>query len=253
MTPTAALAIDPQTWARAVVGTVPVAPAIDFTTLREKRERNQSLRRDLESRECIDLFGKYDAVAMNFLPKMLTGIAVEEAQKIAEYCGENRLAEFKRHSRAMRMCMNGYDRDLREKYGTAMRSYTTYLERFRRYVATDLFRAWCTFTNETSRQLPHHPHREIPARVAFARMLLTFVEEHDRQMDRMVATRLEAKVHRRENGYLVGLSCLLIDIAESFGAKLEITRDMELCVKVLANRCRETVRQIIAEEDEAEN
>ena len=50
--------------------------------------------------------------------------------------------------------------------------------------------------------------------------------------------------------FLISLLCT--DIAESFGAKMEVTEPMALCVRVLANRCNGIVDTIIAEEDAAE-
>lgn len=80
-------------------------------------------------------------------------------------------------------------------------------------------------------------------------MILTFVEDFEHNIDKQIASRLNMPCRRKQNPWTFLLSVVCMDIAETFGAKMEITEVMSLCVKVLVNRCRQVVREIIAEED----
>ena len=83
-------------------------------------------------------------------------------------------------------------------------------------------------------------------------MLLVFVEEFDKNIDRVIESRMKQPCNRKQDPQLFLISLLCTDIAESFGAKMEVTEPMALCVRVLANRCNGIVDTIIAEEDAAE-
>lgn len=210
-----------------------------------KSEAPKSLTAD----ECVKLFGAREAVLMNFIPQMLTALALEQVEAFIKYCRDNRLSEYKRHNREMRKCIDEYNYELRKSYGSSWYAYHGYLERLRNTVDTDLFKCWCTFTNEAARQYVGHTHKEIPARVAFVRMILTFVEDFDKNMDKVIAERINKPCSRKQDPYCFLISVLCMDIAETFGHKMDITDTMALCVKVLANRCHSVVDAIMAEEN----
>ena len=232
---------------------VPIFPApADTFGINIKKPQPQT-QKALTSDECVKLFGAREAVLMNFIPQMLTALALEQAEAFIKYCRDNRLSEYKRHNREMRKCIDEYNFELRKSYGRAWYSYQNYLERLRNSVELDLFKCWCTFTNEAAQQYVGHPHKEIPARVALVRMILTFVEDFDKNMDKVIAKRINKTCSRRQDPFVFLISVLCIDIAESFGYTMKITDTMALCVKVLANRCHSIVDVIMAEEDAAES
>lgn len=233
---------------------VPIIPVPAISTFGNRIEKPKpKLKKNLTSDECIKLFGAREAVLMNFIPQMLTALAMEQAEAFVKYCRDNRLSEYKRHNREIRNCINEYNRELRNCYGQAWYSYQKYLDKLRKTVEVDLFKCWCTFTNEASRQYVGHPHKEIPARVAFVRMILTFVEDFDKNMDKVIEERINHPCHRKQNPYCFLISVLCMDIVETFGQMMKITEPMALCVKVLANRCHAVVDAIMAEEDAAED
>lgn len=205
-------------------------------------------RNELSSDECIKMFGAREAVLMNFIPQMLTALALEQAEAYIGYCRDNRLSEYKRHNREMRGCIDEYNHGLKASYGQAWDAYQHYLGRLRDAVQADLFKCWCTFTNEAARQYVGIVHTDIPARVTFARMLLTFVEDFDKNMDKAISEKINAPCQRKQDPYCFLISVLCLDIVETFGCKMQVTDTMALCVKVLANRCHCIVDEILSEE-----
>lgn len=97
--------------------------------------------REISAEECIAKFGKNEAVEMNFIPQMLTALAMDQAEGFIEYCKEHRLAEYKKHNRQIRSCIEEYNRELRKSYGLAWTAYQRYLNRLRETVEFDLFKA----------------------------------------------------------------------------------------------------------------
>lgn len=232
---------------------VPIIPApADTFGINIKKPQPQT-QKALTSDECIKLFGARESVLMNFIPQMLTALAFDQLKAMIMYCRKRRLDEYKRHNRQLRNCIEEYDSELRASYGRAWYTYQSYLARLRDDVLLDLFKCWCTFTNEASRQYVGRPHKEIAARVTLARMLMTYVEDFDTRMDKIISARIKNTCNRRQNPYCVLISVLCIDIAETFGHKMKITDTMSLCVRVLANRCRILADSIMAEEDAAES
>ncbi|MBD5199436.1 MAG: hypothetical protein HDS83_03500 [Bacteroidales bacterium] len=205
--------------------------------------------RDISADECIRMFGTQEAVEMNFIPQMLTALALEQAEEYINYCRDNKLTEYKKHNREMRRCIDEYNKMLRDSYRMAWYAYRRYYDRLRETVNTDLFKAWCTFTNEAARQYVGMVHKEIPARICFISMLLNFVDVYDSNMDKLIANRLDMPIRRTIDPQLMLMQVLCIDIAESYGFKMAITDTMSLCVKVLAERCRKVVKDIITEEE----
>lgn len=210
------------------------------------------LPKGLSPQECQRLFGVRDAVLMNFIPQMLTALALDEIEWYMEYCRDNRLEDFKRHNRQLRKCIDQYDRDLRRSYGRAWFFYEAYLKRLRAAVNVDIFQSRCVFFNEASRQYVGHVHNEIPAQVTFARLILMFVEDYEKNMDRLIASKLEMPCHRHQDPYLLLISVLCLDVAETFRFQMRVTEEMRICVKVLTNRCRSVAEGIMVDEDTEE-
>ena len=199
--------------------------------------------------ECLNTFGVKDSVVMNFVPQMLTSLALEQAMELVGYCRDNRLAEYKRHTREIRNCYAEYNRELAKGYGRAMATYQHYMELLHEAIDIDLFKCWCTFTNEAARQYVGQPHKEIPARIAMVLMLLNFVEKYDKNVDKILAEKLNADIKSRRDPYCLMIQYLCSDIAETFGHELKFTETMEMCVKVLANKCHSVALSIVAGED----
>lgn len=223
-------------------------PTVDFGLHIHTQQRQKQLTSD----ECIKLFGARDAVLMNFVPQMLTALAFEQAEGFIEYCRDHRLSDFKKHNRQMRKCIDEQRHELRESYGSAYSAYESYYKRLHDEVKLDLFKAWCTFTNEASRQFLKFEHKDIPARLALIKMLLSYVEEFDSRMDKLIESKTNMPCERKREPfpYLVGVLCL--DLVEKFKCKMDITEQMALCVRVLATKTHIVVEEIMRDEDAEE-
>lgn len=226
---------------------LPYTPTAHHTpSLMELTEKKR--RMELSAEECIEMFGERDAVLMNFVPMMLTMLAFEQLTAYIDYCRDYRLSDYKAHNRQLRVCIKEYDRGLRLGCGPSWPIYEKYCRRLREYVDVDLFKCWCTFTNEVSHQYRGMEHRDIPARVTLARMLMAYVEQFGDKMDAMVGKATNSNFHTPQTPYCVAISVLCIDIADKFDHKMKVTDVMTRCVRVLANRCRELVGIILDEE-----
>lgn len=223
------------------------APAFGVEIKKKKRQVPKYL--PISFDECVDKIGIKESVVMNFVPQMLTSLALEQAMELVGYCRDNRLSEYKRHTREIRNCYAEYNRELAKGYGRAMAAYQHYMELLYEAIDIDLFKCWCTFTNEAARQYVGHPHKEIPARIAMVRMMLNFVEKYDKNVDKIISEKMDTHIKSRRDPYCLMIHLLCTDIAETFGHELKFTETMEMCVKVLANKCHSVALSIVAGED----
>ncbi len=123
----------------------------------------------------------------------------------------------------------------------------------RETVEIDIFKCYCTFLNEAERQYVGKKHNEVPVRVALVHMMFTFVEDFDKNMDKVIAVRMNKPCYRKQEPYCFLISVLCMDIAETFGYKMKLTDTMMRCIKVLANRCYSVADAIIADEEAEAN
>lgn len=122
----------------------PIMPAVTLGLNIPRVEKKLQPERGLSSDECISMFGKHEAVEMNFIPQMLTALALEQVEGFINYCRDHRLGEYKKHNRELRKYIDEYNRELRQSYGSAWFSYQHYLDRLRKTVEFDLFKTWCS-------------------------------------------------------------------------------------------------------------
>lgn len=214
--------------------------------VRIKREENRSITAD----ECMALFGDEEAVLMNFIPQMMTGLAMEYVEQLCDYCGkEKKISTFKKHIRQLRICLREFDKEMRYWFKRAYFTYEHYYARYHAAVEADLFKCWCAFTNESARQFVGYRLKEVPAYLAFTRMLLTFVEDFNRNVDKVIEDKTGIRCNARQSIQSDLASAIIVDMAECFGNKMEITEPMERSIKVLANKCRAEAIAIVREEN----
>ena len=59
----------------------------------------------ITSAQAINLFGESDAVKMNFVPQMLTAVAMETVTKLCNHCRDKRYSEMRSSTRLLRKCV----------------------------------------------------------------------------------------------------------------------------------------------------
>lgn len=96
-------------------------------------------------------------------------------------------------------------------------------------------------------------HNEVPVRVALVHMMFTFVEDFDKNMDKVIVVRMNKPCYRKQEPYCFLISVLCMDIAETFGYKMKLTDTMMRCIKVLVNCCYSVADAIIADEEAEAN
>ena len=134
---------------------------------------------------------------------------------------------------------------MKAAFGDKFGVYVIYVNRYMEYVSLQLMQVGFTMGNVANKQIPASTDRDIAAMVATIHRLLDYAEAWDTRMDRKIAAVLKAPIYRNQNKHLQYIVKVCKAI-ENAGYKLEDTPEMDICVKVLANKSAELADSIIA-------
>lgn len=204
--------------------------------------------RKISQEEAWKLFGVAESVKMNFIPQVMTCLALEWVVKFIDYCRQNRISEWKKHTRVMKLSVQGYAEGIRKSYGPAFPAYQAYAQRYADVIAIDVQKLWFSIGNVANKQLPANADRDAATYLAIIHRLLDYVEEYDCRQDKIIADKIGEPVHRKQDKMLQLITAMCIAIEEDFNLKLESDPMFDLNMSVFANRASTLADEIIGEE-----
>lgn len=226
---------------------VPIRPALDFGI--HIPPRTPKPPKAISPEDANEMFGVSLAVKMNFIPQMLVALALDYATQFVNHCRDNRISEFKKHNRLIKLCIEEYTARLAKSYGNAFQAYTNYVERYFEYVSVDRFKMWCSIGNVVNRQIPKDRDRDSVTLVAIIHKLIDYAENYDRKMDKVIADKVKAPVSRKQDDMLKLIVAMCIEFEETWGFKLESDPIVDVNIGVLSNRASFLADAIIGEEN----
>lgn len=208
--------------------------------------------RVLTAEECQEMFGVSQSVKMNFIPQMLNSLMLQQATLLVNYCRDNRVSELKKHTRAIKLAVEEYTSRLADAYGPmAYRSYVNYVERYQQECATDIWMMELQADTLCRNQLKDEKYREIASRTLIILMLIAFIQNHDKEMDKLIASKIGQPVHQKPDVYQELIRAMCTSIGEDMGYKLEPDKNMGDWVKTLSNKAWRLADTIISEESQS--
>jgi hypothetical protein len=225
---------------------VPIRPALDFGI--KIPPRTPKPPKAITPEEANEMFGVSLAVKMNFIPQMIIAVALDQTTQFVNYCRDNRIQEFKKHNRLIKLCVEEYTGRLRQSYGTAFQAYVNYVDRYFKYVEVDRFKMWCSIGNVVNKQLSRDKDRDGATHIAIIHNLINYAEKYDRQMDKVIADKVKAPVSRKQDDMLKLIVAMCIEFEETWGFKLEPDPMVDANIGVLSNRAAFLADAIIGEE-----
>lgn len=206
--------------------------------------------RALTPEECQEMFGVSQSVKMNFIPQMLNSLMLQQATMLVNYCRDNRVSELKKHNRVIKQAVEEYTRRLADAYGPmAFRAYVNYVERFQNECATEIWMMELQADTLCRNQLPKETHREIAIRTLIILMLIAFIQNYDKEMDKLIASKIGVPVHQNPDGYQELIRAMCISIGEDLEFKIDPDKHMGDWVKTLSNKAWRLADTIIGEEN----
>ncbi|MCM1142648.1 MAG: hypothetical protein NC453_29095 [Muribaculum sp.] len=229
-------------WTTPIVPMSTINYGIDITPKPKKQ-------RALTAEECQEMFGVSQSVKMNFIPQMLNSIMLQQATQLVNYCRENRVSELKKHTRVIKMAVEEYSQRLADAYGPmAFRAYVNYVNRFQSERAGDIWLMEMEADTICRNQLPKVKHREIAVRTLIIVMLIAFIQNYDKEMYKLIASKIGQPVHQKPDAYQEMIRAMCISIGDDFGYKINPNKTMGDWIKILSNKAWELADKIIGEE-----
>lgn len=205
--------------------------------------------RALTAEECQEMFGVSQSVKMNFIPQMLNSLMLQQATQLVNYCRENRVSELKKLTRVIKMAVEEYSERLADAYGPmAFRAYVNYVNRFQSERAGDIWMMELEADTLCRNQLPNVKHREIAVRTLIIVMLIAFIQNYDKEMDKLIASKIGQPVHQKPDAYQEMIRAMCLSIEDDFGYKINPNKIMGDWIKILSNKAWELADKIIGEE-----
>lgn len=207
--------------------------------------------REIPPEEAIKMFGRVESVKMNFIPQMLIHLALEHSDKLIDYCRDNRLGEYKKLTRALRMCVDEYRAGMKQFYGSmAYEAHQAFCRIFREYIEADAVKMWFAIGNVANRQMPENPHRDIAVHVAIIHELINRADLIDTINDKVISEKIGDAAHHRQNKMLRLIVALCFAFEDDFKMKLEPDPVFDLQWKVFANRASHVAETLVETEYE---
>lgn len=208
--------------------------------------------RALTAENCQELFGVSLSVKMNFIPQMLNTLMLQQATLLVNYCRDNRVSELKKHTRVIRQAVEEYTHRLADAYGPmAFRAYVNYVERFQNECATEIWLMELQADTLCRNQLPNENRKEIAVRTLIILMLIAFIQNYDKEMDKLIASKIGQPVNQKPDAYQEIIRAICISIGEDLGFKINPDKLMGDWVKTLSNKAWRLADIIINEESQS--
>lgn len=194
------------------------------------------------------ILGISKAVKMHFVPQMLLAVAMEQMTLFINHCIENRIQEFKKHTRTLKSLLSKYIERLELAYGPAFKAYSHYVDLFLEYTETDRAKMWYSIGNVVNRQIPATIDRDAATHIAIIHHLLDYVAKYDRWADKEIEKNLKRRIRRDQDGILMLMEAMCVEFEETYGFKVEPDEMIDRNMGVLKNRAARLAEELIATE-----
>lgn len=219
--------------------TVPTVSLPVFTSCIPKQAKsgNANPVKTMTTKQALHLFGRSEFVKMNFVPQMMTALVMKELQEFIDHCRKRRISEFKKHTRFLKFCIEGYAQETKDLLGPdGYRGYESFVAQYLEYIAVDRVRMLYSIGNVVSKQLPRHVDRDAATRIAIIHNLLLYIEKMEQKTDLKISETLDRPIAHRRNKMLLGIEVMCMEFEDTHGFKIEFDEMVEMNMRVMANR-----------------
>lgn len=139
-----------------------------------------------DTRAMVERLTSQEQMELAIVPLIISNLAFEYAGKVAEYCRENRIAQYKRHTRLITELERVYTAELRKDLDAQhLNNLTAQANEFKEEVAGDLIKFFWSIKQDIDRKYPHMEHDILRSYALFSFLLCEFLFQHNARMDAM--------------------------------------------------------------------
>lgn len=184
-------------------------------------------------------FTKEEQINIAFVPLIFNHIAWFYALKAVQIGVDNRIEILKKVTRGIRKLRKDYEfeisKDLDRRHQKQIESET---ERFISQFQNDFTIFYFSVNREILKKLPNHPYKDLRTYAIMAKLFIRFVDEHNKRMDALIASRLGSSKQSIRMPIMDALySCMDAFAGEIDGFDWQ-NADIQRCMMIFQNNVR---------------
>lgn len=196
-----------------------------------------------------DIVGPRLSVRINFVPQMLTALAMELATEYINHCRDHAVPGTLKQNRMMRMAVETYADRLFAEYGKeATASYMRYVKMFAEEIRADVVKLRLKLSELVANQFPEIEDREVPILTCAICGVISYIEWYDGEMDAVLERKLGQSVRCSSNRHLDVVKAICVVTAERLGCQITVDGQVSDWLNILGNRAVLLAERIMEEE-----
>lgn len=198
----------------------------------------------LEVKDVLNLFGRYEAMCIVYIPGLLTQFVIYFIERLREYCRQNRIADFKAHSRKLKEAVDEYESSLRKEmpfdvYNGFLKQRQDFLETCQRDISIMYF----TFGNAIMAQHKKLANEDVYTFSNIICEIIRHIEAHDAESNRKIAERTNTSPRTNKDARLSYIYKISDGIRAGYAIKP--TSNTDNAIKVIIQRAYKTVAEMM--------
>ena len=191
-----------------------------------------------DTQKMLDTFTWQENMMIAFVPLIISRIAWWYAEKVMKYCADHRIQEVKKLGRSIKDLRQRYIDDLRKDLDLKhIYNVETQAMKFIDECSRDFQLLWFQVNGAIKNEYPDMSYSDMRTDAWCGVLMVDFLKRHNADMDKVIAAKMGQSTSIT-NPHMVSLATLLdAYLPQGFILKDE-RRQIELCIRVLANRIR---------------
>lgn len=200
--------------------------------------------RDLSTEELLNLFDRKDSLTLAYIPHFITQCVIYYLDLMVDYARDNRLSEYKKHTRMLKNVRAEYFEALRHEMPPHV--YQRFLEQRDEYLnlcGANLQLMYFTFGNELSKKYGRLKHESIFCYANIMVSFIEYVENFDREVNKKIAEKMGMPCRNRGDARLTAIKVTCKDLLGSY--PIPDNNNTRLCVNVMANKAKTMINKML--------
>lgn len=169
-----------------------------------------------------------------FVPQVISELAWEYADRVTEYCTENRLDEYKTQTRCIKELKHVYHSEIaRDLNIKGVNHIAQSALEFKEECARDLNIFFFSVKQDFDRQYPDEPHNTMRTNALLCIMILQFLYCHNENMNRMLKQKVADGLGSITNPMMVQLGKLMRFYSPMI-SEMEFSQHVKTCIDIMA-------------------
>lgn len=189
-----------------------------------------------DTQKLINKFSFEEHMQMSFVPMIITHIVWHYADMVLAQAAANRIIMFKKAGREVKYVKQRYEEECRKDLDyNHLKSIGEETNRFLQECSYHFEILWFSVNKAFKKSMPEYPYSEMRTNAIIAILLIRFLYEHNKAMDKLIAQKLGGAKNSIRNQWTDKLYTLMEAYAGELGKFDYQDKDINLCMSVFQN------------------